>query len=119
MFLLLECVEDQSQNLIVCFLISEGFKEAADKFGLETGISYPYDSESLNERIKIRESIENGCIEQAINLINNMHPDLIDNNRYLAFRLQVSILFSTLNIKHSIVLLIKREIFSKRKLEFP
>jgi hypothetical protein len=68
----------------------EGFKEAADKFGLETGICYPYDSESLNERIKIREAIENGRIEQSISLINNLHPELIDNNRFLAFHLQVT-----------------------------
>jgi hypothetical protein len=67
----------------------EGFKEAADKFGVETGLNYQYDSESLNERIKIRDAIENGRIDTAINLINNLHPDLIDNNRYLAFHLQV------------------------------
>ena len=70
-------------------LFSEGFKEAADKFGAETGICYPYDSESLNERIKIRESIENGQIERAISHINNLHPELVDNNRLLAFHLRV------------------------------
>ena len=53
---------------------------------------YPYDSESLNERIKIRESIESGRIERAISLINNLHPELIDNNRLLAFHLQVIII---------------------------
>ena len=58
---------------------------------METGINYPYDSESLNERIKIRDAIENGRIDKAINLINNLHPDLIDNNRYLAFHLQVNV----------------------------
>ena len=71
----------------------EGFKEAADKFGAETGICYPYDSESLNERIKIREAIENGKLEKAISLINNLHPELIDNNRLLAFHLQVFTIF--------------------------
>lgn len=76
-------------RLVMNYLVTEGFKEAADKFGVETGISYPYDSESLNERIKIREAIEAGHIEIAINLINNLHPELIDNNRYLAFHLQV------------------------------
>lgn len=75
-------------RLVMNYLVTEGFKEAADKFGTETGISYPYDVESLNDRIKIRESIEQGLIDRAINFINNMHPDLIDNNRYLAFRLQ-------------------------------
>ena len=64
---------------------------------METGICYPYDSESLNERIKIREAIENGKIEKSISLINNLHPELIDNNRLLAFHLQVK--FGFLNYK--------------------
>jgi hypothetical protein len=75
-------------KLVMNYLVTEGFKEAADKFGVETGICYPYDSESLSERIKIRESLENGRIERAIALINNLHPELIDNNRLLAFHLQ-------------------------------
>ena len=67
----------------------EGFKEAADKFGNETGICYPYDMESLDERIKIREAIELGKIEKAISYINSLHPELIDTNRQLAFHLRV------------------------------
>lgn len=42
----------------------------------------------MNERIKIRDAIEIGEIELAKNLINNLHPELIDSNRYLAFHLQ-------------------------------
>ena len=70
-------------------LNKEGFKEAADKFGNETGICYPYDMESLDERIKIREAIELGKIEKAISYINSLHPELIDTNRQLAFHLRV------------------------------
>ena len=69
--------------------IKEGFKEAADKFGSETGICYPYDIESLDERIKIREALVDGNIEKAINNINSLHPELIDQNRLLAFHLRV------------------------------
>lgn len=75
-------------KLVMNYLVTEGFKEAADKFGVETGICYPYDSESLNERIKIREAIESGNIEKSISLINNLHPELVDNNRFLAFHLR-------------------------------
>lgn len=71
------------------FSYLEGFKEAADKFGSETGICYPYDIESLNERIKIREALEAGNVAKAINNINSLHPELIDQNRLLAFHLRV------------------------------
>ena len=50
---------------------------------------YPYDLESLDERIKIREAIECGKIEKAISYINSLHPELIDTNRQLAFHLRV------------------------------
>jgi len=45
--------------------------------------------ESLDERIKIREALEVGDIEKAINNINTLHPELIDTNRDLAFHLRV------------------------------
>lgn len=75
-------------KLVMNYLVTEGFKEAADKFGSETGICYPYDLESLNERIKIREALEAGDIEKAINNINSLHPELIDSDRQLAFHLR-------------------------------
>lgn len=44
---------------------------------------------SLDERIKIRELILKGQIQDAIALINSLHPELLDTNRYLYFHLQV------------------------------
>ena len=71
------------------YIVSEGFKEAAEKFRLESGIQPAVDLDSLDERIRIRESIQNGRIEEAIELVNRLHPELLDNNRYLFFHLQV------------------------------
>lgn len=70
--------------------ISEGFKEAAEKFRMESGIEPSVDLETLDERIKIREMILKGQIQEAIALINSLHPELLDTNRYLYFHLQVS-----------------------------
>ena len=69
---------------------SEGFKEAAEKFAEEAGISLSnVDLTSLDERLRIRESIESGKIQEAINLINTKAPELLDQNRQLAFHLKV------------------------------
>lgn len=68
---------------------TEGFKEAAEKFRMESGIEPSVDLDSLDERIKIREMILKGQIQEAIALINSMHPELLDTNRYLYFHLQV------------------------------
>lgn len=76
-------------------VISEGFKEAAEKFRMESGIEPSVDLETLDERIKIREMLLKGQIQEAIALINSLHPELLDTNRYLYFHLQVSGLVGT------------------------
>lgn len=72
---------------LIC--VQEGFKEAAEKFRMESGIEPSVDLDSLDERIKIREMILKGQIQEAIALINSLHPELLDTNRYLYFHLQV------------------------------
>ena len=72
--------------------ITEGFKEAAEKFRMESGIQPSIDLDQLDERIRIREAIQTGKIEEAISLVNNLYPELLDNDRYLYFHLQVELL---------------------------
>lgn len=57
---------------------------------MESGIEPSVDLDTLDERIKIREMILKGQIQEAIALINSLHPELLDTNRYLYFHLQVS-----------------------------
>lgn len=78
------------QDFHLCFGSTEGFKEAAEKFRMESGIEPSVDLDSLDERIKIREMILKGQIQDAIALINSLHPELLDTNRYLYFHLQVN-----------------------------
>ncbi|MBN3274345.1 GID8 protein, partial [Polyodon spathula] len=75
-------------RLIMNYLVTEGFKEAAEKFRMESGIEPSVDLDSLDERIKIREMILKGQIQEGISLINSLHPELLDTNRYLYFHLQ-------------------------------
>lgn len=77
-------------HVSVSHLFIEGFKEAAEKFRMESGIEPSVDLDSLDERIKIREMILKGQIQEAIALINSLHPELLDTNRYLYFHLQVN-----------------------------
>lgn len=48
------------------------------------------DLTSLDERLRIREAIESGRIEEGIRLINAKAPELLDQNRQLAFHLKVN-----------------------------
>ena len=77
-----------------CYIILEGFKEAAEKFRSEAGISPSGDKNSdlssMDNRIKIRDCIQAGRISEATALVHQLHPELLDDDRYLFFHLQVT-----------------------------
>lgn len=75
-------------NVVDRFHCVEGFKEAAEKFQQESGVEPTVDLSSLDDRIRIREAIQNGRIQEATDLVNQLHPELLDNDRYLYFHLQ-------------------------------
>merc|ERR1719215_1688097 len=70
------------------YLVTEGFKDAAERFQDEAGMNPGQDLSLLDNRIKIRDSIQAGNILDAISLVNELHPQLLDNDRYLLFHLQ-------------------------------
>lgn len=72
------------------YFLLEGFKEAALKFQQEAGLQEPALCSSLDERIMIREAVQTGRIPEAIAMVNALHPELLDNDRYLYFHLQVT-----------------------------
>ncbi|XP_048838617.1 glucose-induced degradation protein 8-B homolog isoform X2 [Brienomyrus brachyistius] len=88
-------------RLIMNYLITEGFKEAAEKFRMESGIVPSVDLDSLDERIKIREMILNGQIREAVAVINGLHPELLDSNRYLYFHLQQQHLIELIRLRET------------------
>ena len=69
--------------------MTEGFKEAADKFRAESGIEPCSDLSTLDDRIKVREAVLGGNIQLAIALVNDLYPQLLDSDRLLCFHLQV------------------------------
>nr|CAD7449670.1 unnamed protein product [Timema bartmani] len=75
-------------KLIMNYLVTEGFKEAAEKFQQESGVEPSLELESLDDRIRIRDAIQSGRIQEATALVNLLHPELLDNDRYLYFHLQ-------------------------------
>lgn len=56
---------------------------------MESGVQPSVELDSLDERIKIRDAIQNGKVQEAISMVNKLHPELLDNDRLLFFHLQV------------------------------
>jgi hypothetical protein len=74
-------------KLVMNYLVTEGFKDAAERFKEESGVGAEIDLNLLDTRISIRDSIQGGKMEAAISLINDLHPSLLDEQRYLLFHL--------------------------------
>ncbi|KAJ2552858.1 hypothetical protein EV175_003156 [Coemansia sp. RSA 1933] len=75
-------------QLIMNYLIIEGYKDAAEKFSEESGLHSTVDLGSIEERMQIRFAIQNGDIKTAIERVNDLNPDLLDTDPRLYFHLQ-------------------------------
>ncbi|KAJ2637701.1 hypothetical protein GGF40_002177 [Coemansia sp. RSA 1286] len=75
-------------QLIMNYLIIEGYKDAAEKFSEESGLHTSVDLGSIEERMKIRYAVQTGDIKAAIERVNDLNPDLLDTDPRLYFHLQ-------------------------------
>ncbi|KAK3072186.1 hypothetical protein LTR53_007293 [Teratosphaeriaceae sp. CCFEE 6253] len=73
--------------VIMDYLVSEGYPGAAEKFAQETNFAGPVDHESIRERVRIRDAIHGGRIDEAIELVNEIDPEILDTNHLLHFHL--------------------------------
>ncbi|KAL0076513.1 CTLH/CRA C-terminal to lish motif domain-containing protein [Phycomyces blakesleeanus] len=82
-------VNKQDLNqLVMNYLVIEGYKDAAEQFSAESGLSPAVDLESIQERMEIRHAIQSGDVDTAIDLVNDLNPEILDTNPQLFFRLQ-------------------------------
>jgi muramidase (phage lysozyme) len=60
------------------YLVIEGYKDAAESFSQESGIAPFIDLQSIEDRMNIKTSIQNGHIEEAIDQVNDLDTDVGD-----------------------------------------
>lgn len=69
-------IDSDLNAVIMDYLISEGYPSAAQKFAHEANIAPMLDVESVQERVDIREAINKGDIQSAIEQINELNPQV-------------------------------------------
>ncbi|KAJ2997841.1 Glucose-induced degradation complex subunit [Globomyces sp. JEL0801] len=62
-------------KLIMNYLVIEGFKDAAQKFATESNVDPVVNLETIQDRMNIRNAVQNGNIELAIEILDT-HPKL-------------------------------------------
>ena len=67
-------------DLVMNFLVHEGYKEGALTFAKESGAQAQIDTQSIDQRILIRKHILSGDIETAIRQINEVNPEVSTNH---------------------------------------
>jgi glutamyl/glutaminyl-tRNA synthetase len=79
---------NEMNSLVMDYLVTEGFKQAAEKFKLEAKLQSEIPLTGMDERIQIREAVQSGDIVKAICLTNNFNPEILDSRPHLFFHLQ-------------------------------
>ena len=69
------------------YLISEGYPAAAQRFASEANIVPAVEMDAVEERVAIREALQKGDIQAAIEKINEVDPQVWPRNllRYIIF----------------------------------
>lgn len=58
------------------YLVQEGYQAAAEEFSKEADVSTSVDFSSISTRMSIREAVQRGDVEQAIELVNDLNPEV-------------------------------------------
>ncbi|TPX30342.1 hypothetical protein SmJEL517_g06079 [Synchytrium microbalum] len=75
-------------RLVMNYLVIEGYKDAAEKFATESGLPPTVDLAHIEDRMNIRNAVQSGNIEEAIERVNDLDPEILDTNPKLFFHLQ-------------------------------
>ncbi|WWC60679.1 uncharacterized protein I303_103255 [Kwoniella dejecticola CBS 10117] len=76
-------------SLVFDYLLIEGYSEAAVEFARETGLPADVDHEKVQERMEIRQAVEDGRVEEAVRRVNELDPEILDTNPPLLFHLHL------------------------------
>ncbi|KAL8032635.1 hypothetical protein ABFX02_13G109200 [Erythranthe guttata] len=76
------------QKLVINYMTTEGYIDAAEIFQLESGIKPDVDCETVVLRTPIKKAIQSGDAERAIEELNHLNPSILKENPGLAFRLE-------------------------------
>lgn len=80
--------KDDMNKLVMNFLVTEGFVEAAEKFKLESGTEPEIDLATITDRMAVKKAVQCGNVEDAIEKVNDLNPEILDTNPQLFFHLQ-------------------------------
>ncbi|XP_073134483.1 protein GID8 homolog isoform X1 [Henckelia pumila] len=80
--------KEDMNKLVMNFLVTEGYVEAAEKFRMESGTEPEIDLATITDRMAVKKAVQSGNVEDAIEKVNDLNPEILDTNPQLFFHLQ-------------------------------
>lgn len=80
--------KEDTNRLVMNFLVTEGYVEAAEKFRMESGTDPDIDLATITDRMAVKKAVQSGNVEDAIEKINDLNPEILDTNPQIFFHLQ-------------------------------
>ncbi|TYH53287.1 hypothetical protein ES332_D09G089400v1 [Gossypium tomentosum] len=80
--------KEDMNKLVMNFLVTEGYVEAAEKFQMESGTEPDIDLATITDRMAVKKAVQSGNVEDAIEKVNDLNPEILDTNPQLFFHLQ-------------------------------
>uniref|UniRef100_A0A7I4A0G9 CTLH domain-containing protein n=1 Tax=Physcomitrium patens TaxID=3218 RepID=A0A7I4A0G9_PHYPA len=80
--------KEDMNRLVMNFLVTEGYVDAVKKFLHESGTQPDVDIGTIFDRLDLRNAVECGHVEDAIEKVNHLNPEILDTNPQLYFHLQ-------------------------------
>ncbi|CAM8989573.1 hypothetical protein QQ045_009077 [Rhodiola kirilowii] len=81
--------EEVMNKLVMNYLVTEGYPETAKKFKAESGTQLEMDLVSITDRMLIKKALMEGNVEEAIDKINHLNPEILDTDPLLFYHLQL------------------------------
>ncbi|XP_074269921.1 protein GID8 homolog isoform X1 [Silene latifolia] len=80
--------KEDMNKLVMNFLVTEGYVDAAEKFRQESGTEPDIDLATITDRMAVKKAVQCGNVEDAIEKVNDLNPEILDTNPQLFFHLQ-------------------------------
>ncbi|KAJ8761478.1 hypothetical protein K2173_001611 [Erythroxylum novogranatense] len=80
--------KEDMNKLVMNFFVTEGYVQAAEKFRTESGTEPDIDLATITDRMAVKKAVQCGNVEDAIEKVNDLNPEILDTNPQLFFHLQ-------------------------------
>uniref|UniRef100_A0A7N0TJG4 CTLH domain-containing protein n=1 Tax=Kalanchoe fedtschenkoi TaxID=63787 RepID=A0A7N0TJG4_KALFE len=79
--------KEDMNKLVMNYFVTEGYVDAAEKFRLESGTEQ-IDLATITDRMLVKKAVMEGNVQEAIEKVNDLNPEILDTNPQLFFHLQ-------------------------------